>query len=188
MSRVFVNGAAALLAAVVMIACQSPTETDETIDVDDFVDVVVTPNPVQAGAADGRTYRVVRGNNQPDEILAFDWKTSFSLGVTLNQNATDSDLDLTFPVDITAATAKVQQASGGIVSPPTGTETEHYESVLAQASSNRFGGANSSNTMAFDVWYDLPSLRREALITVSLAFRDDAGKTFTKTVEVRVAP
>jgi hypothetical protein len=188
MSRVVVNGAAALLAAAVMTACQSPTSTEDTLDVDDYVDVVVNPNPAQAGAADGRTYRVVRGNNQPDEILAFDWRTSFTLTVTLNQNATDGDLDLTFPVDITAATAKVQQASGGIVSPPTGTEVEHYEAVLAQASSNRFAGANSTNTMAFDVWYDLPSLRREALVTVTLAFRDDKGKTFSKNVEVRVAP
>jgi hypothetical protein len=97
----------------------------------------VSPNPAQGVASDGRTYRVVRGNNQPDEILAFDWRTAFTLTVTLNQNATDSDLDLTFPVDITAAAAKVQQGSGGIVSPPTGTETEHYESILTQASSNR---------------------------------------------------
>ena len=86
------------------------------------------------------------------------------------------------------AGAKVQQASGGIVSPPTGSETEHYETVLTQASSNRFEGVNSTNTMAFDVWYDLPSLRREALVTVSLAFRDKENKTFTKNVEVRVAP
>jgi hypothetical protein len=42
--------------------------------------------------------------------------------------------------------------------------------------------------MTFDVWYDLPSLRRESLITVSLAFRDSSGKVFTKNVEVRVAP
>lgn len=188
MPRARVNGAAAVLAAAMMVACQSTTDPDEVLDVDDFVDVTVSPNPAQAGGADGRTYRVVRGNNQPDEILTFDWKTSFTLTVTLNQNATDGDLDLAFPVDITAATAKVQQASGGIVSPPTGSEVEHYESVLAQASSNRFAGANSSNTMTFDVWYDLPSLRREALITVSLAFRDDDGTTFTRNVEVRVAP
>ena len=182
------NGAAALFAAALMVGCQSPTTTDETLDVDDIVDAVVTPNPAQAVAGDGRTYRVVRGNNQPDEILAFDWRTSFALAVTLNQNATNSDLDITFPVDITAATAKVQQASGGIVSPPTGTEVEHYESVLVQASSNRFPAANSTSTMSFDVWYDLPSLRREALVTVSLALRDADGKTFTKNVEVRVAP
>ena len=188
MSRVVLNGAAALLAAAVMTACQSPTSTEDTLDVDDFVDVVVSPSPAQGVPSDGRTYRVVRGNNQPDEILAFDWRTSFTLSVTINQNASDDDLDLTFPIDVTAATARVQQASGGIVSPPTGSETEHYESVLTQASSNRFEGVNSTNTMAFDVWYDLPSLRREALITVSISFRDKENKTFTKSVEVRVAP
>jgi hypothetical protein len=182
------RGVMVLLAACVTWACQSPTDHDETIDVDDFVEVAVAPNPAVAAESRGRTYRVVRGNNQPDEILEFDWKTTFTLTVTLNQNAADSDLDLAFPVTLTSATAKVEQASGGIVSPPTGGEVEHYESVIVQASSNSFPGASSSNTMTFDVWYDLPSLRREALITVSLAFRDDEGTSFTKIAEVRVAP
>jgi hypothetical protein len=177
-----------LLAAGLAWACQSPTDPDQTLDVDDFVDVTVTPNPATAAESHGRTYRVVRGNNQPDEILEFDWKATFTLAVTLNQNAGDKDLDLEFPIDITSATVKVQQASGGIVNPPTGGEVEHYESVIVQSSSNRFPGLDSSNTMTFDVWYDLPSLRRESLITVSLAFRDSSGKVFTKNVEVRVAP
>jgi hypothetical protein len=187
MLRARVNGAAAVLAALLMAGCQSATNPDETLDVDDFVDVVVNPNPVSAAESRGRTYRVVRGNNQPDEILEFDWKATFTLNVTLNQNASDKDLDITFPVDLTAATAKVQQASGGI-SPPTGGDVEHYDSVIVQASSNRFAGANTGTTMTFDVWYDLPSLRREALITVSLAFKDDDGSTFTKNVDVRIAP
>jgi hypothetical protein len=177
-----------LLAAVVAGACQSPTDPDQTLDVDDFVDASVAPDPAAAVASRGRTYRVVRGNNQPDEILEFDWKTTFTLTVTLNQNASDKDLDLEFPIDITSATVKVQQASGGIVNPPTGGEVEHYESVLAQASSNRFGAASASNTMTFDVWYDLPSLRREALVTVAIGFKDNNGKTFSKNVDVRVAP
>jgi hypothetical protein len=177
-----------LITACLAVACQSPTDPDDTIDVDDFVEVTVTPNPAVAVESHGRTYRVVRGNNQPDEILEFDWKSTFTLAVTLNQNANDKDWDLEFPIDITAATVKVQQASGGIVNLPTGGEVEHYESVIVQSSSNRFSGVNTTNTMTFDVWYDLPSLRRESLITVTLAFRDDNGKTFTKNVEVRVAP
>jgi hypothetical protein len=181
-------GAIAVLAACVTWACQSPTDPNATLNVDDFVDVTATPNPAVAEESHGRTYRVVRGNSQPDEILEFDWKTNFTLAVTLNQNAVDNKVDLTFPVELTAATAKVQQASGGIVSPPTGGEVEHYDSVIVQASSNRFPAVGGSNTMTFDVWYDLPSLRREALITVSLAFRDDDGKTFTKNFELQVAP
>lgn len=167
--------------------CQSPTDPDDTVDVDDFLEISVSPNPATADpSTDGKTYRVVRGNNQPDEILAYDWKTAFVLSVTLNDKADDDDL-LEFPVDVTTVTVQVKQASGGIVTPPSGGEVEYYQSVT-QASSNRFGGVNATNSIAFDVWYDLPSLRKEALVTVALAFKDNDGKTFSKNYDVRVAP
>ena len=38
------------------------------------------------------------------------------------------------------------------------------------------------------MWYDLPSLRKEAVITVTFSFEDDDGKTFQKTADFRVAP
>ncbi len=120
--------------------CQSPTDPDDVIGVDDFVDASSSPDPATADASSGRTYRVVRGNNQPDEILEFDWKTSFTVTIRLNDTANDSDLDLAFPVDITAATVKVQQATGGIVSPPTGGELEYQDYVIAQTSGNRYAG------------------------------------------------
>jgi hypothetical protein len=82
----------------------------------------------------------------------------------------------------------VQQASGGIVSPPTGGEVEHYESVTSQVSGNQFNGANETLTMYFDVWYDLPSLKKEALVTVTLTFADENNKSFSKNVQVRVNP
>lgn len=168
-------------------ACQSPTDPDDTLDVDDFLEISVTPNPATANeSTDGKTYRVVRGNNQPDDILTFDWKTSFTLSVLLNGRADDNDA-LEFPVDITSVTLAVKQASGGIVTPPTGGETEHF-TYVTQASANRFAAVSQSITIAFEVWYDLPSLRREALVQVSLAFKDNDGQTFSKTHDVRVAP
>jgi hypothetical protein len=48
--------------------------------------------------------------------------------------------------------------------------------------------SSSSNTITFDVWYDLPNLRKEALMTVTVAIKDADGRTFTKVKEVRVAP
>ena len=169
-------------------ACQSPTDPDDTPSVDDFLETSVSPNPAIAGeSTDGRTYRVVRGNNQPDEILRYDWKTSFSVTARLNDKADDEDY-LTFPVNLTSATVTVKQASGGIVTPPTGGEIEHSEFVVTRSTSNLFAAVNTSNTFDFDVWYDLPSLRKEALITVTLTFTDDDGVTFTKTVDVPVAP
>jgi hypothetical protein len=188
--RALVRGAGLpllLVAASVMAGCQSPSE-DEDLDVDDFLETSASPSPTNADTSSGRTYRVVRGNNQPDEILEFDWHAGFGLSVRLNNNATSDSVDLEFPVTLSSATLKVQQASGGIVSPPTGGEIEHYDSVTSQVSGNQFNAVNETLTMWFDVWYDLPSLKKEALITVTLTFADDNGKSFSKNVQVRVNP
>ena len=188
MTHVFRGLAVALVASLPWLsACQSPTSPDDDLDVDDFLEITVSPNPAIADAAtDGKTYRVVRGNNQPDEILPFDWKTSFTLFLTLNGRADDKDV-LKFPVDLTTVQLQVKQASGGIVTPPAGGETEHQDFVT-QASGNRFASVNTSNSITFEVWYDLPSLRKEALATVSLSFKDADGQTFSKNYDVRIAP
>lgn len=168
-------------------ACQSPTDPDDALDVDDFLEVTASPDPATASeSTDGRTYRVVRGNNQPDEILAYDWKTHFTLTATLNSRADDDDV-LEFPVNVSSVTIVVKQAAGGIVTPPTGGETERYEHVTS-ADSNRFPGINSSVNIGFDVWYDLPNLRREALVSVTMSFLDSDGRAFSKTHDVRVSP
>jgi hypothetical protein len=177
----------ALFAILSLTGCQSPTDADDTPDVDDFLITTVSPSTATADrSTDGRTYRVVRGNNQPDEILTYDWKTSFTVSVLLNDKADDDDY-LNFPVDLTSATVAVKQASGGIVTTPTGGETEHSDYVMT-ATSNRFGVINTTNTLTFEVWYDLPSLRREALITVTLSFKDEDGIIFSKEIDVLVAP
>ena len=177
-----------MLLASLAAGCQSPTDPDETLAVDDILDMAVTPNPaVATEARDGRTYRVVRGNNQPDDVLAFDWFSSFTVTATLNSQADDKDADLEFPIDVTSVSVAVKQASGGIVSPPSGGDTEHYFH-LTEASTNRYAAANSSVSIKLDVWYDLPSLRKEALITVTLNFQDNDGKAFSKAYDVRVAP
>jgi hypothetical protein len=82
----------------------------------------------------------------------------------------------------------VQQASGGIVTPPTSGQVEKYEFVISQSSSNRFTAIGGTVTMTFDVWYDLPNLRREALVNVTLGFRDDDTFSFTEVVPVKVGP
>ena len=180
-----VRGAAVLLGTLGLLACQSPTDPDE---VTDFIDVTVSPDPAGAGGPTGRTYKVEGDGDEPDEVREYDWKTTFTLAVTLTEDAQAENVELDFPVDITAATVRVQQASGGIVTPPTGGEAERYDFVIAQASSNRFVGINTPIDMTFEVWYDLPSLRKEALVNVTLSFEDDSGATFTEVVPVRVAP
>ena len=99
-----------VLSVLSLAGCQSPTDPDETLEVDDFLEVLAAPNPTTATESnDGRSYRVVRGNNQPDDILVFDWKTAFTLTATLNSRADDDDT-LEFPVSLTAVTVVVKQA------------------------------------------------------------------------------
>jgi hypothetical protein len=169
-------------------ACQSPTDPDDVLEVDDFLEMSVTPNPASAETStDGRTYRVVRGNNQPDDILTYDWHSAFTVVATLNGEADDED-GLEFPVDLTSVTVTVKQASGGIITPPPTGEAEYSFPLISQVSGNRFASANSAVQVGVEVWYDLPSLRKEAIATVNLAFKDDDGQTFTKSYDVRIAP
>jgi hypothetical protein len=188
MSRVF-RHAVTVFAVVSLSACQSPTEPSDDISVDDYVVTSVSPDPAIAQASHGKTYRVVRGNNQPDDILEFDWETTFTVSVTLNELADDEDGPaLTFPVDITSVTAEAKQASGGIVTPPTGAEVEHTDYLITQSSSSRFNAVGDSITISVVVWYDLPNLRKEAFINVSLSMVDSESKTVNKVVKARVAP
>jgi hypothetical protein len=180
------RGVTVLLAALMFGGCQSTTDPDNSVDANDVVDVAFAPDPVGANTSDGRTYRVVRGNNQPDEILQYDWRTTFAVTTTINGQA--SDADLAFPIKLTSTAVKVQQASGGVVTPPTGGETEHYESVLSNISGSEFASENTSVTMTVEAWYDLPSLKREALVTITFSFEDADGVTFTRNASVRVSP
>ena len=176
------KGVPVLLVASLTWACQSPTTTTPTTD---FIVATANPSPTTATGPTGRFYTFVSTNNQPSEQREYDWKTSFGIAVTLN--SPEKNVSVTFPVKITSATIKVQQASGGIITPPTGSDTEHYEFEFT-TSSNTFGAAGSTVNMNFNVWYDLPNLKREALVTVSLVFTDNVGATFSKSVEVSVAP
>jgi hypothetical protein len=177
---------AAVLAASVA-GCQSPTAPDETIGVDEFIDVSVSPDPVVADTSvDNKTYTVLV--NDVTETRVYDWKASFAITARLNDMAGDDDLDLTFPVDLTAATFEVDQATGGIRNPPTGGEIEQHLATIVQSTGNRFAGISTSQTLTVDLWYDLPHLRKEGIIIATLSFKDADGLTFTRAYEVRIAP
>jgi hypothetical protein len=178
-----------LAALCTLTGCQSPTSADDVVPYADTVTVAATPDPIAADASTGgRTYRVVRGNNQPDDILAYDWHAIFSASVQLNGQATDDDLDVDFPVRVTAATLTVKQASGGIITPPTGGDSEKFEFITLSASGNQLTGTDAPINLSFEVWYDLPSLRKEAVVQLAVSFVDDDGTTWAKSVDLRVAP
>jgi len=179
----------AALAGLSMAACQNPASADETINYSEALDITVDPDPIVADTATGgKVYRVVRGNNQPDELLPYDWHSIFSSTLVLNQNATDEDLDLDFPVRVTGATLTVKQATGGIITPPSGTEKEQFEYVPLSATSNQFGAINSPITLSVELWYDLPSLKKECVVTLSYSFVDNDGTSFSRSVDFKVAP
>lgn len=182
----------ALLLAVLLAtssACQSPTKASDTVSYDDAVDLSVSPNPISADAASsGRTYRIVRGNNQPDEIVSYDWHAVFAVSLSFNSNATDKDLDVAFPVRLASTALTVKQASGGIITPPTGSDKEYYDYVTLNASGNTFAAVGSPVALTFETWYDLPSLRKEAVVTVAFSFVDDDGATFQVSRDINVAP
>ena len=179
-----------LIGLVPAVGCQSPTAASATTNVDSFVDASISPNPAIATASTGKSYRVVRGNNQPDEVIPYQWVTTFAVTVSLNSKSTSSDVDLTFPVTVTSVAGKVEQASGGIVTPPTGGEVEHYESIILSSSASQVSAVGGGIQMVFQVWYALPSGNREALITETISMKDshDSAKTFAKTVQIKVAP
>ncbi|MEO5822490.1 MAG: hypothetical protein ABIT71_18430 [Vicinamibacteraceae bacterium] len=180
---------AVLFSALAAVGCQSPTDPSDTIRFDEAVDITANPDPIVAdGQTGGRTYRIVRGNNQPDDILTYDWHTVFSANIALNANADDDDLDIEYPVRVVATTITIKQATGGIVTPPTGSDSEKFEFVTLSASGNQFSGINSPVTLTFEAWYDLPSLRKEAIVQVAASFVDNDGSTFQKTVDIKVAP
>ena len=171
-----------------LTACQSPTDPGNTgPTVDEFIDVGVSPDPIVAEeATDGKSYKVTE--NDVTVTRLYDWKTRFNVTVRLNDTANDKDLDLTWPVDITASAADPDQATGGIRNPPPTGEAEYHASEIAATTGNRFLAANSSQTLTIDLWYDFPNLRKEALVVVTLSFRDADGKTFTRTAEFRISP
>ena len=179
--------AMSMLAALAMPGCQNPTDPTDTVNYSEVIDITVSPDPIFADTATGgKTYRVVRGNNQPDELLPYDWHAVFSSTLLLNDKATHEDLDLDFPVRVSGATLTVKQATGGIITPPSGTDKEVFEYVPLSASGNQFAGVGNPITMTFEIWYDLPSLRKDSVVTLTFSFVDTDGTSFQRSVDFTV--
>lgn len=94
--------------------------------------------------------------------MPYDWHAVFSTTLSFNANATDEDIDIEFPVTLSAVTLTIKQASGGIVTPPTGSDKEYVECVTFNATGHHFADVGVANSASFEVWYDLPSLRKRS--------------------------
>jgi hypothetical protein len=165
-----------LLAVAWLGGCSSPTSSSPTFD----VTLTVNPDPATASGPTGVMYKVTN----PDDTVSYyeyDWRTFFT--VTVKENAG-------MALDITQLNAVVQQATGGIVIPPSGGDQVYYK-FTSSAATNHIN-AKGSAEVGFDVFYDLPNLKREALVTVSFAFKytdkDNTEYAYSKTLDVKVAP
>jgi hypothetical protein len=160
-----------LLAVSGLSACGSTT--DPTSEAATFT---ISPNPgVATQSTDGKTYTIVGDDTHPDKIIAYPWKTTFT--VTMEETVGVGR-------DIKSMAVKVQQASGGIVITPTGSDIEHYD-YTSHASGSRLE-AKGKASVTFDVWYDLPNKGREALVTVAFSFTDDNDSSFSESTSVQV--
>jgi len=164
--------AASLVAASLLGGCSAPTSAT-TLE----VTLSAVPDPALPQASTGVTYTVKGDDTHPDETITYPWKTSF----TVNIKETGGRA-----LDITSVNLRVQQASGGIVITPSGGAVEYYK-FNSSASGNQLN-ANGSASVGFEVWYDLPNEGREALVSVSLGFKDDDSNSYAKSIDVKVAP
>jgi hypothetical protein len=163
------KGVTLVAAACMLCACQSPTDEPSTVD------LTGTPDPAAAETASGVFYTIRGDDTHPDKTIEYPWKATFS--VIAKQTGGVG-------MDITGVTVKVQQATGGIVTPPTTGDVEHYQ-FTSHASGNRLE-KDGTATVGFDVWYDLPNKGREGLATVSFSFIDDNDFAVNKSVGVKI--
>ena len=178
--RRILKAAAAVSAVLGWIGCSSPTDATST---NANISLSATPNPATAEPSSGVFYILQGDSNNPDQTLEYPFQSSFTL--TLTETGGEA-------VDITSITLKVQQATGGIITPPTNGQVEHYQFV--SSASGKTLPAKGTVDIGFQVWYSLPNLRRECVATVTLGFLDEKGTpndssddiTFSKSLDVQI--
>jgi len=161
-----------LVAAACIPACDAPTSETPTLE----VTITSNPDPASASGPTGVQYKVT---NADDSVTFFDYDYRTSFTLTIQDTGG-------MALDITALNLTVQQATGGIVITPSGGDQVYFKYNSA-APTNHIN-ANSTASVGFDVWYDLPNGGREALITVGFTFQDDDDNTYSDTHQVKVAP
>ena len=161
-----------ITAAALLPACSAPTSSSPTLE----VTITSNPDPASASGPTGVQYKVTNADDTVS-IYEYDFRTSFSITVQETGG---------MALDVTALNLTVQQATGGIVIPPSGGDQIYFKFNSA-APTNRIN-ANGSASVGFDVWYDLPSGGREALVTVGFSFEDEDDNVYSTTAQVKVAP
>jgi len=142
-----------------LAGCSSPTDATSTA-----AEVTLSASPANAQPSSGRFYIVQGDVNNPDQTLQYPFQTSFSVSLAESGGTT---------VDIISINLKIQQATNGIITPPTNGQVEYYE-FLSSASASQLPG-NGQGTVGFQAWFALPNKGRECVATVTLSFVDRKG-------------
>jgi len=162
----------ALAAVACLPACNAPTSATPTLQ----VTLTATPDPAIASGPTGVQYKVTNADGT-SSFYEYDYATSFI--VTIQETGG-------MALDITQLNLTVQQATGGIVIPPSGGDQVYYK-FNSTAATNHIN-AKGTATVEFDVWYHLPSGGKEALATVAFTFQDSSKNTYSDTFGEKVAP
>ena len=169
-----------VLSVAGLLGCKSPTEATSTSAV---VNLTADPSPATAQPTSGVFYILQGDANNPDQRLEYPFLAAFNVNMAETGGAA---------LDIVSLTVKVQQATGGIITPPTNGQIEHYQFV--SSASGKTVPAKGQATVGFQVWFALPNLRRECVATVSVNFVDRKGTAddtsddigFSKSLDVQV--
>jgi hypothetical protein len=148
-------------AATALLACSSPTDPSSTSAT---VSLSATPDPANAETSRGVFYILQGDANNADQTLEYPFQASFT--VTITESGGEA-------LDVTSISLRIQQATGGIITPPTNGQVEHYQFV--SSASGKTLPARGTLGIGFQAWYALPNLRRECVATISLTFVDKKG-------------
>lgn len=163
----------AALGASLAACAETPLAPTDTAAAPDPVRISTAPEPTYAVPATGKTF------TEKGETREYAFVASFDLVL---RGHPDNDL----AVEVDSDSVTVRQL-GSADDPGGGVERERWvrESRPAAVTLIEPGGETSR---AFDVWYTLPSGGRQALIAVTLNFKDTRGTAFTRVHQVTIEP
>ena len=164
-----------LAAGLSLAACsETPLEPTDAMAPVEPVFISTAPDPVYAVPSTGMTFV------EDDQVREYAFLASFHLILRGNP-------EREIGVSVSSDSILLQQLlTTPVVGPGGGVDRERYD-YESRAEGDRIEPGGET-TRAFDVWYTLPSGRREAIINITLNFVDDLGITFERVQRITVEP
>ena len=155
-------------ALVALAGCQGSTTEPTPVPTTNLV-IAAESATVSAQPSSGVTF-------QADSVTQeYAWMTTLNIVLTLPADEP--------ALTITNFIVAVQQTEdGAVVAPPAGEAERFHSEVRTMTTRIEPGG---EVTVQFDVWYLLPNLGRDAIISVALSFGRDDGNLFSGAISVQ---